>query len=69
MTWKIISMVLPDTDEEVLTHLSSFVHSWTVDHDHSNCGSEIAVCHAASHEYGPSSSEDGTNQHQHFIGN
>lgn len=69
MSWKIVSMVLPEGDAEIIQHLASVPHSWTVDHDHKKCASELAICHASSHEYGPSSSEDGTNQHQHFIGN
>lgn len=60
-------MVLPEADEDIKLHLASVPHSWTVDHEHTNCNSELPVCHAASHEYGASSNDEGTYQHQHFI--
>lgn len=67
MSWKIISITLPEKDSEILAHLASMPHSWTVDHNHTLCRTQLPVCHASSHEYGPSGLADGTNQHQHFI--
>lgn len=67
MSWKIVSMALPEDDEDILMHLSSVPHSWTVDHVHTECHSELPVCHAASHEYGISADAEGIHQHQHFI--
>lgn len=65
MSWKVLTIVLPESGNETLIHLASIPHSWTVDHRHNAC--EPIVCHAASHEYGLSGKEDGSQQHQHFI--
>lgn len=67
MSWKVVSIMLPEEDRDILIHLSSMLHSWTVDHEHNNCEQNLAICHASSHEYGASGKEDGTNLHQHFL--